>query len=712
MSQPTFIQKIDGSNVNASSLALTIGATAGDMVLVGVILNTNGAQSPQSVATITDSAGSVSGVPVNNWVTPGSNATAIRMEWWVCKLASSITALTIHLTGLQSIIAVALEYSTANGITTPIFQALQASQNTIAGNYIRETASTYPNSGAELMIGLFAMLSDTFNASASAPPATPAIAITEVIRSTGSFSIPPALSYQVIEQGTVDNTGLLSVNALSATELASTANLATSSMQCFYLVISGGLVQNTQPGFSDLPDSTLAAGNYATGLQLAKINGNAALGMCRMEFFQGVYTNGQNVNLPISPVDGYQYQRNELLYIWGIYSTANTGDGWLTGPTALWYCQWEVDQLTGDVTCIENYRSDGSSGSSNDGHLVVFTVGQRQQATLTVSTPPTWTQQQPSTFVQDLAYSQDVLVALNNNAKFSVVGQECISMGEFYNGQTVPHPVSPADGHTYAYSECYFVYSWRWTTTTTQTGFVQPDWNGGGTGLEWFLAALRASVNASTGVVSCAVGWEGRGGDSGYYEDNTDGLIAVFAFCQRARTGAPASPAKNFAEIPNSLFYPSNVLPAGIGAQLVNNINEAALSPEFFGPTSYAPGTTVPTPTSAVDGYAYSRSELVYLWEWKFMSPSGDPPGGGSHNRCALFSGDINQSTGAVTDIIWRYAPGGPYDEYISTFGTLNVLVIGFRQSQQSLFSTPAPGTGGSGNGDAIAEGVIKINGV
>ena len=257
--------------------------------------------------------GTSTGVPVNSWVSLGSSMEdGIRTEWWVSKGAVSITWLTINITGtgatgLQSIIAFMLEYSGANGVSFPNFQALQANQNTITSQYILETAATYPNSASVLMIGLFAMLNDTFNAS----PPTPALAA-QTVRSTNSLSIPPSLSYQVIEQGKTPTAGsftsggeevTLAMNALnitaeSASQLATAANVGASSMQCLYLVISGGLILNTPPGFNDQPDSSLAAGNFALGLQMAKISGNAALGMCRMEIFQDIYTNGQNASGP------------------------------------------------------------------------------------------------------------------------------------------------------------------------------------------------------------------------------------------------------------------------------------------------------------------------------------------------------------------------------------------------------------------------------
>ena len=100
--------------------------------------------------------------------------------------------------------------------------------------------------------------------------------------------------------------------------------------------------------------------------------------MCRMEFFSGLFSNGQNAAGPWgSTVDGYTYSPGELTYLWGVYSSANPSTGQITGPTALWYCGWGVDQETGDVTCIEWYRNDSAAGFSNDGILQVFIIAQR-----------------------------------------------------------------------------------------------------------------------------------------------------------------------------------------------------------------------------------------------------------------------------------------------------------------------------------------------
>jgi hypothetical protein len=720
MSQPTFVQKIDGSSVSAHSLTLTPGSatTAGDMLLVGVVMNPNGVESPQTVAGIKDSAGDIfamsadTGVPYNTWsFLGGNNCLGVRTEWWVCKGAVSITDLVISITGtgatgLQSIIAVMLEYSGANGVSFPNFQSLQTNQNTITTQHIQETAAVYPNSGAALMIGLFAMLSDSFSTTPPTPPSAP-----QVVRSTNSLSIPPNLSYQVIEQGTESPVRLynpggeqiilaadaLNITAESASQLATAANVAASSMQCLYLQISGGLILNTPPGFSDLPDASLAAGRLALGSQMAKINGNAALGMCRMEFFQGLYSNGQTVELPISPVDGYQYQINELAFVWAVYSTANPSTGWVSwtgNGGGLWYCGWGVDQETGLVSCVEWYCNDYASAQSNDGTLQVFTIAQRQQETLQTAETPSWTQLQASTFVTDLAYSTDVLTAMNDDAKFSVIGQEAILMGPFYDGQTVPRPYSPADGYEYAYSEITFLFSWMFTTQNTSPEMTPLPWvyMGGKN-----LGSLEASINPSTGLVTCAVGMSNLasvGGWAGLF--TTLGYIQVVALCQRARTGSVTGVANKFAEISNALFYPGNVLPAGLGAQIVNNIQEAALTPEYFGPTLYALGSTIPLPVSPHDGYEYQRSELTYLWEWGEMSFDPWPESGADFAREALFTAQINQSTGVITNtvttvggndvftsVVWRNAHGGAYVAN-TTNAQIMVTVVACRSAQQT----------------------------
>ena len=160
----------------------------------------------------------------------------------------------------------------------------------------------------------------------------------------------------------------------------------------------------------------------------------------------------------------------------------------------------------------------------------------------------------------------------------------------------------------------------------------------------------------------------------------------------------------------------------------MNNINEAACTPEFFGPTLYALGATIPVPTSPIDGYTYQRSELTYIFEWGEMTPGTWPPNSGSNNRTAMFSAQINQATGVITNststlssgstgytsVIVRYAPGGPY-VFETTPGFISVVVVGSRSAQQpeiTQFGSNAPTSTSLTGGDLIPPGPVTVNGV
>jgi hypothetical protein len=66
-----------------------------------------------------------------------------------------------------------------------------------------------------------------------------------------------------------------------------------------------GLTLSQPPGYSDLSDPLLVANSPALGIDFGKISENAAFGMVRTEIFNGLYSNGETVALPVSPIDGY-----------------------------------------------------------------------------------------------------------------------------------------------------------------------------------------------------------------------------------------------------------------------------------------------------------------------------------------------------------------------------------------------------------------------
>lgn len=459
------------------------------------------------------------------------------------------------------------------------------------------------------------------------------------------------------------------------------------------------------PGFADLDDAALAQDLPAFAIYLARIYSNAAFGMVRTEVFQGVYKNGDTVPLPTSPTDAYPYSRNELTYVWTVANSVNPASGWISGVNqTLWYCAWFVDQATGNVYSDEWYDTSGSHPNpthTNDGSLFVFTIAQRQRTNLIMAASAAYAGISGGTVATDKPFTQLLAQSLNDDAKFSVVNSEVIYLGEFYNGQTVPQPVSPADGYVYGYSECQFMFSWRWTATGNSTVLVQPATTVGQ------LAMIQAAVNSS-GVVSIHIWYVDNVG--GLYDANgsgqTEGRIAVFAFCQRSATPGTLPLANSFAEIDFNFFMPGSTLEASpIVQDIVNDINEAILTPEFFGPTAYADASTVPVPTSPVDGYVYSRSELTYIWSWS--DTTNQVP---YHNRVPLFLGQINSTTGVVGLNVWRLPPGGPYVDDNNTLCRISVIVVARRQAQ--LPAVAPPGTNPQSGVGSVVTDIPTLGGV
>lgn len=872
--QPVKVQEKVFHTTSASSIVATPTSTttAGNTLLVAGILDAT----QSAVANgVTDSQGNDSfGVPKNNWNALGGpqNNNGVLIQWYACRAALAITSATVHFSANSNAVAYFFEYSGLNGLGAPQLQTIAQVQNTNGSLKLSECVGVVPPSGAATLLGLFTVTGDTFNTtplsgshiddySLSTTPNIATLTAYQPSVNTGSVAIN-GTNQSLLAKSFI---GTLALQVQTAKSVTPT-NVSQSTLQCSYLILSGGLLLNNQPGFADQPDTILAAENFSLGLELAKINQNAEFGMVRMEFFQGIYKHGDTVDLPTSPVDGYVYQLNELTFIWAVYSSANTSNGWITGPTALWYMGWLVDQNTGAVFSEEWYRNDAQAAVSNDGFLQVFTIAQRQKASLIVNTTPTWSEMSDGLFTTDAPEDTTTLKALNNNAKFAVINTECIYLGEFYNGQNVGAVVSPVDGWAYTEDEVQFIHSWRWTCSQTQ--YTAPPWD-----TDWSYDGMYASV-AANGAVTCTVNWGGRGGE-GSSVSTTDGRIAVFALCQRkprwvvaptdrpwdnmggknsgdsiiagaslsfaglgpnwtttripatagqtyvlkyisgtitangvavtpdgqagagnsgivpgvlggsgvgcfadslgnivgstftfssgstpltvpatathiqlgfnriSTDGTPggiitagydtdagwtmsitqyaAAVANKFAEIADSIFYPGNTLRANIMQQLFHNTQEASFSPEFFGPTDYGDGATIPVPTSPIDGYVYTRAELTYIWDWKYVITGPQSyPSSSNNNRCAQFTCNVDQATGAVAMSLWRLAPGGPYYNHPTgdsnnATDLITVIVVGFRTQQQTAITAPvtdnAPTDSTTTAGDSSSP-TITINGI
>jgi hypothetical protein len=149
------------------------------------------------------------------------------------------------------------------------------------------------------------------------------------------------------------------------------------------------LTLSAQPGFAELPDDTFTTGNPATSTVMTQLNDDAKFAAVRCEQFFGYYANGETVTLPVSAADGYQYQREELLYSHSWYWTGSaTGPcqgtqtppprGATSGQGTLLQMGADVSQLTGVVSTNVSYFKT-SEMDTNDGILLVITHGLRMR---------------------------------------------------------------------------------------------------------------------------------------------------------------------------------------------------------------------------------------------------------------------------------------------------------------------------------------------
>jgi hypothetical protein len=151
----------------------------------------------------------------------------------------------------------------------------------------------------------------------------------------------------------------------------------------------------TTPGFVDLPDSALEADQPLTDYDLTKINNNAKFAAVRPEIFYGWYKNGETVTIPVSPVDGYIYARQELEYEVGAWCSRAPASGAGTngalakparanvnaGPGSLFLMDFWVEEKNeaspGLVHCDVHYWDGGTETPTSDGFMKVRTIATR-----------------------------------------------------------------------------------------------------------------------------------------------------------------------------------------------------------------------------------------------------------------------------------------------------------------------------------------------
>ncbi len=149
------------------------------------------------------------------------------------------------------------------------------------------------------------------------------------------------------------------------------------------------LTLSAQPGFTDLADSTFDGGSTLSSAALKSLNADAKFAAVRNEQFWGYYKNGETVNIPVSPADGYPYSRAELLYSWSLVSSAShaaalngtqsiPAPGANSGPGTVLGVNANIDQSSGFITCSTAYYN-GTQTTTADGILMVIVHAQRNR---------------------------------------------------------------------------------------------------------------------------------------------------------------------------------------------------------------------------------------------------------------------------------------------------------------------------------------------
>ena len=149
------------------------------------------------------------------------------------------------------------------------------------------------------------------------------------------------------------------------------------------------------PGFSDLDDSAIAAGQPLTDTAILAMSHNAKFATVRGKLiFMGFYANGNTVPTPVDPDDFYAYAQTECQFMAMIYSNRAPAPGFVPGqalPPAQSDSQagplynfpggWAINDLTGLVTLWTTYYANGTETVNNDGIIKVYAICSRMSLT-------------------------------------------------------------------------------------------------------------------------------------------------------------------------------------------------------------------------------------------------------------------------------------------------------------------------------------------
>ena len=692
---PTYVGNGSAQAGSTNQISITYTPSVGDTLLLGVSLN----DGTESVSQVYDNVGlDIYGNPINEWQNLGTvNINNGRLELWGClTIITAPTTINVLLTGSQAgIMLNLLEYS---GVAS--FGNSGSVSNTGYSNLFFQGVA---QNNTDIMVAMFGLPSSTNADNVTSGSGTYGIP------NQANFVITPATIRQNLTliagmQSVAMEQTVINIGQLIVAEIISTG-IPLEGYFCVGVILQGGFALITPPGFSDIDETQLTAGTIVHALKMNQIAQNAALGMVRPEFFYGLYVDGDTVDVPVSPVDQYQYSRDELIYIFTPFTTFDVQSGWTSASGILFYCLWDIDSVTGDVTCNEYYHPDGNSpvAKTSDGQLVVLTIAQRGNSGSTsssasgvvMSTPPSLSNVDLTLCGEDKPLTQTLVQTLAKNSKFAAVKAEVFYCGEFVNGQTVAAPISAVDGYQYSYNEVKFMSSWKWNTFPDAFGpppMATAD--GGNADGGWSqLNYMTAQVSAD-GVVSCDVYF--------YNHNNIDpsaspnggvafGRLKVFAFCQRNKGlyfGIPALTASTGSISPEQTITAKLTAPSGTTTGNLTITLQAA-------------ATIAATIDAATIRKCLTGSTTVLSTTSFLFSGSG--------------SATIGAGTSLQSDALSAYTLDDAHDYYISfalTGGLSYTALAGLINSNTPLISTVVAGDHTADSTVSFTSSVTNWNGL
>lgn len=135
--------------------------------------------------------------------------------------------------------------------------------------------------------------------------------------------------------------------------------------------------------FVDTDFGKFFAGEKLGHTRQQDLNRNAKFSILRPEIFSANYTHGQTVALPVSAHDGYNYVRDELIYLAMQYDTG-------IASAAIQRWNFRVDPATGAVISSVSFQAEsGGISTPNNGTILVVTIARRAHSTTSSASNPT-----------------------------------------------------------------------------------------------------------------------------------------------------------------------------------------------------------------------------------------------------------------------------------------------------------------------------------